>query len=145
MDSANLHLLLLARGKVHVRSYSAGRFSGTDGHRGRHYNVFADERTCHQSRLPPSWFWHGGTYRFPDKPGLTNVYKSNRSEFLFERCYLTLKLCDSGPDPNVWVALLLRFHQLGQQFTDVIVAAKPGGRKRRVALTQRKHVCAAVN
>src|SRR5215469_1568960 len=33
----------------------------------------------------------------------------------------------------------------GQQFTDVIVAAKPGGRKRRVALTQRKHVCAAVN
>src|ERR1700719_3476494 len=40
--------------------------------------------------------------------------RRNQSEFLFERSYLTSKLRDSGPDPNVRVTLLRLFHQRGQ-------------------------------
>ena len=68
-----------------------------------------------------------------------------QSEFLFERRYFMAQLGDSCPDPNLWVALLRLFHQRGQQFADVIVPAKTGGRKRRIAFAQRKHVCAAIN
>ena len=78
------------------------------------------------------------SYRERDLPGPT-------SEFLFERRYLTSKLSDSCPDPNVCVALLRLYHHGCQQLADVVVATKPGGRKRRFAFAQCKNVCAAVS